>query len=91
MHMVVLSSSSFTICPRLKRVSITADIPADVVHDGQLRRTTKFVEARRDAGFTLSSLDVNVSVATPISDRARADHTKTWELLIGEVTLSVRI
>ena len=91
MQVVILSSSSFTmVCPRLKHVSITTDIPADEVHDKQLRRITKFVKARYDAGFALSGLDVNVSVATPISDEVRVDYTKTWESSVGEVAFSVR-
>ena len=39
-------------CPRLKRVSITTDIPADEVHDEQLRRITKFAGRSRSlCGF----------------------------------------
>ena len=91
MQVVILSSSDFTmVCPRLQRVSIATDTPVDEVHDEQLKRITKFVEARHDAGFTLSSLDVDVSVAMPISDQARADHTKTWDASVGEVVFFVR-
>ena len=78
------------VCPRLEHVSITTDILAGEVHDKQLRRITKFVEARYDAGFALSSLDVDVSVATPIHDQAWADYTKTWESSVGEVSFSAR-
>ena len=48
------------------------------------------MEARHNTGFTLSDLDVDVSVATSTSDRARADYTKTWDSLVGEVAFSVR-
>ena len=48
------------------------------------------MEARQDVGFTLSSLDVGVSVATSVSDQARADYTKNWDSLVGEVAFSVR-
>ena len=78
------------VCPRLRQVSIATETPADEVHDEQLRRITKFVEARDDAGFPLSRLDVDVSVATPISNQARADYTKTWDSLVEEVAFSVR-
>ena len=84
------SSDSAMMCPRLKKVAITTDIPADEVHDEQLRRITKFVEARYDSGFPLSSLDVDASVATPISKQARAEYTKTWNALVEDVTFSVR-
>lgn len=90
-QVVILSSSSFTMmCPRLKNVAIATDIQADEPHDEQLRRVTKLVEARHDAGFPLSSLEVDVSVATPISGEARAEYTKAWEALVGDVTFSVR-
>ncbi|KAF9647724.1 hypothetical protein BDM02DRAFT_3129556 [Thelephora ganbajun] len=90
-QVVVVSSSTFTMmCPSLKKVSITTDIPVDEVHDEQLRRITKFVEARCDSGFPLSSLDVDVSVATPISKQARAEYAKTWGASVGDVTFSVR-
>ena len=62
MPVIILSSSSFMMMRlRLKRVSITTDIPADEVHEEQLRRITKFVEARRDAGFTLSPVWMSIS------------------------------
>jgi hypothetical protein len=70
-------------CPRLEKVAITTDIPADEGHDEQLRRITKFVEARHDSGFPLSNLDVDVSVATPIPKQARAEYTETWGGLAG--------
>ena len=90
MQVAILLSSNFTMmCLRLKQISITTDIPADEVHSKQLRRIAKSVEARHDMSFTLASLDVDVSVATPISDRARADYTKTWDSLVGEVTFSL--
>lgn len=90
-QVLVVSSSSFTmICPKLRRVAITTDIPADEAHDEQLRRITKFVEARDDSGFPLSSLDVDVSVAAPISKQTRAEYTKAWIALVGDVTFSVR-
>lgn len=90
-QVVTLSSSNFTMtCPRLKEVTITTDIPADEAHDEQLRRITKFMEARYDSGFPLSSLDVDVSVATPISKQARAEYTKAWNALAEDVTFSVR-
>ena len=91
MQVVILSSSNFTmVCPILRKVAITTDIPADEVHDEQLRRITKFVEARHDSGFPLSSLDVDVSVATPISKQARTEYNKTWDGLVEDVTFSVR-
>ena len=91
MQVVVFSSSNFTmVCPRLERVCITTDIPADDVHNGLLRRITKFVETRHDAGFTLSSPDVNISVVMPISDQVRADYTMAWDALVGVVASSVR-
>lgn len=90
-QVVIVSSSSFTMmCPRLKKVSITTEIPADEIHSEQLRRVTKLVEARHDSGFPLSSLDVDVSVATPITKEARAEYTKTWSSLVRDVTFSVR-
>jgi len=90
-QLVILSASSFTMmCPRLKKVFITTDIPAEEVHDEQLRKVTKLVEARHDAGFPLSSLDVDVSVATPISKETRAEYTEAWGALVGDVTFSVR-
>ena len=90
-QVLIFSSSSFTMmCPKLRRVAITTDIPADEAHDEQLKRITKFVEARHDSGFPLSSLDVDVSVATPIPKYARAEYTKTWIALVGDVTFSVR-
>ena len=90
MQVLIPSSSNVTMmCPRLKRISITTDILADEVHDEQLRKITKFVEARHDAGFILSpSLDVDVSVATSVSDQARADYA--WDSLVGEVAFSAR-
>ena len=63
--------------PRLKHVSVTTDIPADEVHNKQLRRTAKLAEARYDAGFALSSLDADVSVATPTHDQTSADYIET--------------
>ena len=91
MQVVILSSSDFTmVCPRLKQVSIATDIPADEAHDKQLRRITKFVEARYDGGFELSSLEVYVLVVTPILDQAQVDYIKTWESSVGEVAFSVR-
>ena len=84
------SSDSTMMCPRLKKIGITTDIPADEVHDEQLRRITKFVEARYDSGLPLSSLDVDASVATPISKQARAEYTKAWDALVEDVTFSVR-
>ena len=91
MQVIILSSSNFTmLCPRLEKVAITTDVPADEVHGEQLRRITKFVEARHDSGFPLSSLDVDVSVVTPISKQAQAGYTQTWDELVGDVTFSVR-
>ena len=91
MQVVILSSSDFTmVCPRLRHVSIATDIPADEAHDKQLRRITKFVEASYDGGFEMSSLDVDVLVAAPISDQVRVDYIKTWESSVGEVAFSVR-
>ena len=88
---VVISLSNFTMmCPRLKKVAVTTHIPADEVHDDQLRRITKFAEARYDSDFPLSSLDVDVSAATPISEKARAEYSRTWNSLVGDVTFSVR-
>ena len=90
-QVLILSSSSFTmVCPRLEKVSIATDIPADEVHDEQLRRITKLVEARHDAGLPLSSLDVDVSVATPLSKQVRAEYTKIWGASVEDVTFSVR-
>jgi len=90
-QVAVISSSSFTmVCPRLKQVSITTDIPADEAHDEQLRRITKFVEARHDSGFPLSSLEVDVSVAAPISEQAQAEYPETWGASVRDVTFSVR-
>jgi len=90
-QVVILSSSSCAMmCPRLKKVFITTDIPAEQVHDEQLRRVTKLVEARHDSGFPLSVLDVDVSVAAPISDETRHEYTETWGALVGDVTFSVR-
>jgi len=90
-QVVIVSSSDFTMmCPRLDKVVITTDIPKGEVHDEQLRRVTKFVEARRDSGFPLSSLDVDVSVAEPISKQVRAEYTNTWATSVGDVTFSVR-
>jgi hypothetical protein len=90
-QIAIVSSSDFTmVCPRLKKVVITTDIPADEMHDEQLRRITKFVEARYDSDFPLSSLDVDASVATPISKQARSEYTKTWNALVEDVTFSVR-
>ena len=60
--------------PEIGVRSVATDIPADEVHDKQLRKITKFVEARHDAGFTLSSLGVDVSVATPVSHGAGRLH-----------------
>ena len=48
------------------------------------------MEARHDAGFALSGLDADVSVATSVSDQAQADYTKTWDSLVGEVAFSAR-
>ena len=48
------------------------------------------MEARHDAGFTLSSLNVDVSVAPSISDQVQADYTKTSDPLVGEIAFSVR-
>ena len=76
-------------CLGLKQISITTGIPADEVHSKQFMRIAKSVEVRHDMRFTLASLDVDVSVAKPISDRARADYTKTWDSLVGEVAFSV--
>ena len=90
-QVAIVSSPNYTMmCPRLKKVAITTDIPADEGHDKQLRRITKFVEARHDSGFPLSRLDVDVSVATPISKQTRAEYTETWGALSGDVTFSVR-
>ena len=90
-QVATVSSSNLTMmCPRLKKVVITTDIPADEVHGEQLRRITKFVEARHDSGFPLSSLDVNVSVATPIPKQPRAEYTKSWGAAVGDVSFSVR-
>jgi len=90
-QVVVVSSSNFTMmCPRLKRVAVTTDIPADEVYDEQLRRISKFVEARHDSGFPLSSLDVDVSVAAPIPKQARTEYTETWGASVRDVTFSVR-
>ena len=87
----IASSSNFTMmCPRLKKVAITTDIPADEMDDERLRRITKFVEAWYDSGFPLSSPDVGASVATPISKQARAEYTKTWDALVDGATFSVR-
>ena len=48
MQVVILSSSNFKMmCPRLRRISITTDIPADQVYDEQLRRVDESVEATR--------------------------------------------
>ena len=66
------------------------DIPMDEVHSEQLRRITKFVEARHDSGFPLPNLDVDVSVASPISKQARMEYTGTWGELVEDVTFSVR-
>ena len=90
-QVVIISSSNFAmVCPRLKKVTVTINIPADEMHDDQLRRITKFVEARYDSDFPLSSLDVDVSVATPISEKARAEYSKTWNSLVEDVTFPVR-
>ena len=90
-QVVTISSFGFTImCPRLRKVAITADIQANEVHDEQLRMVTEFVEARHDLGFPLYNLDVDVSVATPISKEARAKYTETWGSLVGDATFSVR-
>jgi hypothetical protein len=51
------SSSILMMCSRLKKAEITMDIPADVDYDEQL---TRFIQARRESGFPLSSLDVDV-------------------------------
>lgn len=48
------------------------------------------MEARHDVGFALSSLDVDVSIAIPISDQAWVSYTRAWESLVGEVASSVR-
>ena len=48
------------------------------------------MEARYDAGFILSSLDVDVSVAALISGQAPADYTKTWDPLVVEAAFFVR-
>lgn len=91
LQLLIISSLNPTMmCPKLKKVTIATDIPTDEVHDEQLRRVTKLVEARHDAGFPLSTLDVDVSVATPISKEVRAEYTKTWSALVEEVTFSVR-
>ena len=91
MRVVLLSPSDFTmVCLRMKQVSITTDIPDDGVRDKPLRRITEFVEARYDAGFAPSSLDADVSVATPIHDQAWADYIETWESSVGEVSFSVQ-
>ena len=91
MRVVLLSSSDYTmVCLRMKQVFITTDIPDDKVHNKPLRRITKFVEARYDAGFALSSLDADFSVATPIHDQAWADYIETWESSVGEVSFSVQ-
>ena len=90
-QVAIVSSSKFTMmCPELKEVAITTNIPTDEGHDEQLRRITKFVQARHDSGFPLSRLDVEVSVATPITKHARAGYTKAWDALAGDVTFSVR-
>ena len=90
-QVIVISPPDFTmVCPRLRKVSITTDIPADETHDEQLRRVTRFVEARHDSGFPLSSLDIDVSVATPISKQARTRYAKTWGALVQDVIFSVR-
>ena len=67
------------------------DIPMDEVHSEQLRRITKFVEARHDSGFPLPNLDVDVSVASPISKQARMEYTETWSALVEDVTFSVQL
>ena len=91
LQVVILSSSSFMMmCPRLEKVFIATDIPAEEVHDEQLRKVTKLVEARHDAGFPLSSLDVDVSAAAPISKETRAEYTEAWRALVGDVTFCVR-
>jgi hypothetical protein len=88
---VVISLSGLTVmCPRLRKVAITTDIPADEGHDKDLRKVTKFVEARHDLESPLSSLDVDISVATPLSKEARAKYTETWGALVRDVRFSVR-
>jgi hypothetical protein len=42
-----------------------------------LRKITKFVEARHDPDFLLSSRDFNVSVATPSPRQSRAEYGKS--------------
>ena len=47
MQVVILSSSNYTmVCLTLQQVSIATDIPADEAHGEQLRRITKFLQAR---------------------------------------------
>lgn len=87
---VASSSSPTVMCPGLRKVVITTDIPVDEAHDEHLRKITKLVEARHDCGLPLSSLDVDVSVATPISKEARGEYTKAWGALVEDVTFSVR-
>ena len=90
-QVVIISTSNFTMtCPKLKKVAIATDIPMDEVHGEQLRRITKFVEARYDSGFPLSTLDVDVSAASPISKQARMEYTEAWGALVEDVTFSVR-
>ena len=90
-QVAIISSSNFTMmCPRLQQVAITTDIPADEGYDEQLKRITKFVEARNDSGFPLSNLDVDVSVAVPIPKQAWAEYTTTWGASVLDVTFSVR-
>lgn len=90
-QVAIISSSNITVmCQRLRRVTVTTDIPADEVYDEQLRRITKFAEARHDSGFPLSTLDVDVSVVTPIPKQARAEYAKIWGAAVGDVSLSVR-
>ena len=77
-------------CPSLREVAITMDIPADEVYEEHLRRVTDFVEARGDCGSPLSSLNVDVSVATPVPKVTRAEYIKTWSALVGDVTFFAR-
>ena len=90
-QVAIISSSNFTMmCPKLRQVAITTDIPADEAYDEQLKRITKFVEARQDSGFPLSGLNVDVSVAAPIPDQARAEYNASWGASVRDVTFSVR-
>ena len=78
------------VCPRLKYASVATDIPTDEVHDEQLRRITKAMKVGHDAGFTLSGVGVDASVAPPVSDQARVYYTKAWDSSVGDVVFSVR-